>query len=101
MNSGNLKVAPSSGNVFRDLGFSVEEAERLLFRADLLIKIRQRIAARRLTQAQVAKLMRVSQSRAREILRGRGVRLRTDALINILTRLGTRVTVMVAPIRRP
>ena len=30
-----LKVTPSSGNVFRDLGFSKEEAEHLVIRADL------------------------------------------------------------------
>ena len=101
VNSGNLKVTPSSGNVFRDLGFSVEEAERLLFRADLLIGIRKRIAGRRLTQAQAAKLMRVSQSCARRMVQGRGDRLSTDTLIDILTRLGVRVRLSLESIRRP
>ena len=31
-----VRVNPSTGNVFRDLGFSKEEAEHLLVRADLL-----------------------------------------------------------------
>ena len=33
-----LKITASSGNVFRDLGFSTEEAEHVLIRADLLIQ---------------------------------------------------------------
>jgi len=32
-----VRVTPSTGNVFRDLGFSTEESEHLLVRADLLI----------------------------------------------------------------
>ena len=32
-----LKITPSTGNVFRDLGFRNEEAEHLLVRADLMI----------------------------------------------------------------
>ena len=44
----------SSGNVFGDLGFSTEEAERLLIRADLLIQLQKAIAAREITQAKAA-----------------------------------------------
>ena len=66
-----LKVTPSSGNVFRDLGFSSEEAEHLLIRADLLIQVQKLIASRRLKQAEVAKLLRVSQPRVSDLLRGR------------------------------
>jgi hypothetical protein len=32
---GAVRVTPSTGNVFRDLGFSKEEAGHLLVRADL------------------------------------------------------------------
>jgi hypothetical protein len=46
-----LKVTPSTGNVFRDLGFSADEAEHLLIRADLLIQLQKAIASRELTQA--------------------------------------------------
>ena len=34
-----VRVTPSTGNVFRDLGFSKEESEHLLVRADLLIQV--------------------------------------------------------------
>ena len=42
-----LNVTPSSGNVFRDLGFSAQEAEHLVIRADLLIQIQKVVTTRR------------------------------------------------------
>jgi hypothetical protein len=39
-----VRVTPSTGNVFRDLGFSKEESEHLLVRADLLIQVVDRHA---------------------------------------------------------
>ena len=36
-----VRVTPSTGNVFRDLGFSKEESEHLLVRADLLIQVQK------------------------------------------------------------
>ena len=59
-----LKVTPSSGNVFRDLGFSTEEAAHLLIRANLLIQLQKAIAARDLTQAKAATLLCASRSLA-------------------------------------
>lgn len=35
----NLKITPSAGNVFPDLGFRRDESEHLLIRADLLIEV--------------------------------------------------------------
>jgi len=46
--------------MFRDVGFSCEEAEHLAIRADLLIQLQKLIASRGITQAQVAKLLRVT-----------------------------------------
>ena len=34
-----LTITPSSGNVFRDLGFPAEAAEHLVIRAGLLIQL--------------------------------------------------------------
>src|SRR5436190_11405731 len=57
------KVTRSSGNVFRDLGFSAGEAESLRIRADLMIQIRRFIEARKLTQTTAAKVFGVTQPR--------------------------------------
>ena len=95
-----LKVTPSSGNVFRDLGFSSGEAEHLLIRADLLIQVQKLIASRRLKQTEVAKLLRVSQPRVSDLLRGRIDLFSTDTLIDMLARLGIRVRLVLKPTRR-
>ena len=41
-----VRVTPSTGNVFRDLGFANEESEHLLVRADLLIQLQKAIASK-------------------------------------------------------
>ena len=95
-----LKVTPSTGNVFRDLGFRREEAEHLLVRADLMIQVQRFIASRRLKQKEAAKVLRVSQPRVSDLLRGRIDLFSTDALIDMLARLGARVRLSVKPSRR-
>lgn len=94
------KATRSSGNVFKDLGFTGEEAEHLRIRADLLLQIQKALEARDLTQVQIAKILRVSQPRVSDLLRGRLDLFSTDALIDYLARLGVRVKVVVVPKRR-
>jgi predicted XRE-type DNA-binding protein len=96
----NLKVTPGTGNVFRDLGFSTEESERLLVRADLLLQLQNALAARELTQAQAARILRVTQPRLSDLLRGRIDLFSTDSLIDMLARLGVRVRFVLKPARR-
>ena len=93
--NGALKVTPPTGNVFRDLGFSKEESEHLLIRADLLIQLQKAIAASGLKQAQAAKMLRVTQPRVSDLLRGRIDLFSTDALIDMLARLGIGVRLVV------
>ena len=95
-----LKVTPSTGNVFRDLGFRREEAEHLLVRADLLIEVQKLIKSRRLKQKDAAKLLRVSQPRVSDLMRGRIDLFSTDTLIDMLARLGVRVRLSVKAGRR-
>src|SRR5438477_9823588 len=96
-----LKVTPSSSNVFRDLGFSAQEAEHLVIRADLLIQIQKVVTARRLKQAQLAKLLQVSQPRVSDLLRGRLHLFSIETLIDMLGRLGVQVRFVVKQTRRP
>ena len=95
-----VKVTPSSGNVFRDLGFSTEEAAHLLIRADLMIQLQKAIASRELTQARAAKILRVTQPRVSDLLRGRIDLFSTDSLIDMLARLGVHVRFVLKPSRR-
>ena len=94
-----LKVTPSTGNVFRDLGFRREEAEHLLIRADLLIQVQKLLASRRLKQREAAALLRISQPRVSDLVRGRIDLFSTDTLIDMLARLGARVRLAVKPDR--
>ena len=95
-----LKVTASTGNVFRDLGFSTEEAEHLLIRADLLIQLQKVIASRCLTQAKAATILRVTQPRVSDLLRGRLDLFSTDTLIDMLARLGVHVRFVLKSSRR-
>jgi predicted XRE-type DNA-binding protein len=89
------KLTRSTGNIFRDLGFPKAEAEHLLVRADLLIQLQKAIEARRLKQADAARLLKVSQPRVSDLLRGRIDLFSTDMLIDMLARLGIRVRLVV------
>ncbi len=90
-----LKVARSSGNVFKDVGFPDAEAEHLRVRADLLIQIQQTLKARGLKQAEAARLLGVTQPRVSDLVRGRIDLFSVDSLIDMLARLEVRVKVVV------
>lgn len=95
-----VQITPSTGNVFRDLGFSPEEAQHLLIRADLLIQLQKTIASRGLTQVKAAKILRVTQPRVSDVLRGRIDLFSTDSLIDMLGHLGVEVRLVLKPARR-
>ena len=88
-------MARSTGNVFKDVGFPDDEAEHLRVRADLLIQIQQALKARRLKQAEAARLLGVTQPRVSDLVRGRIDLFSVDSLIDMLARLGVRVKVVV------
>ena len=94
-----VRVTASTGNVFRDVGFRREEAEHLLVRADLLIQA-QSSSGRRLKQREAAEILRMSQPRVSDLLRGRIDLFSSDALIDMLARLGAQVRFTVKPHRR-
>jgi len=95
-----LKVTRSTGNVFRDVGFSGGEAEHLLVRADLLIKVQKLIESKHLTQAELAKTLRITQPRVGDLRQGRIDLFSTVALIDILAGLGVRVRLVLKADRR-
>ena len=90
-----IKVRRSTGNVFRDLGFSQEEAENLKIRTDLMIRLSKLIETRHLTQAQAAKLCEVTQPRISDLVRGKIDRFSIDTLVAMLGHAGIRVQVVV------
>jgi predicted XRE-type DNA-binding protein len=95
-----VKLTRSSGNVFRDLGFSGVEAEYLKVRADLMVNLEKVIIARGLKQAEAAKLLGVTQPRVSDLMRGRIDLFSIDTLIDMLARLGVRTRLVLQPRRR-
>lgn len=92
-----VKLTRSSGDVFRDLGFS---PEHLKVRSDLMISLQKAIAARGLKQADAAKLLGVTQPRVSDLMRGRIDLFSIDTLIDMLARLGIRAGLVLQPARR-
>ena len=95
-----VKLIRSSGNVFRDLGFSPDEVEYLKVRSELMVSLQKVITARGLKQAEAAALLGVSQPRVSDLMRGRLDLVSIDTLIDMLARLGIRATLVLHPRRR-
>jgi predicted XRE-type DNA-binding protein len=86
-----VKVTKGSGKAFKDLGFPPDEAEHLRVRAELMSQISKLIRRRKLTQAQAAKLLGVTQPRVNDVVRGRLHRFSIDALVSMLGHAGVAV----------
>ncbi|MCI0419152.1 MAG: XRE family transcriptional regulator [Acidobacteria bacterium] len=96
-----IKVTRSSGNVFKDLGFSAEEAEYLKIRSHLMVHLRKLIETRGLAQAEAAALLGVTQPRISDLVRGKIDLFSIDTLVDMLAHAGVRVKiVLVAPKRK-
>lgn len=86
------KIRRSTGNVFRDLGFSAEEAENLRIRSELMARLARVIEERGLTQAEAARVFGVSQPRVSDLVRGKIDLFSIDTLVNLLAKAGLQVT---------
>jgi predicted XRE-type DNA-binding protein len=90
-----VKLTRSSGNVFRDLGFSPEESEHLRVRAELMMSLQETIRARGLKQIEAARILSVTQPRVSDLMRGRIDLFSIDTLIDMLARMGIRAKISV------
>jgi predicted XRE-type DNA-binding protein len=90
-----------SGNVFRDLGFSANEADHLRIRSELMAKVQKVIMARGLKQAEAAELIGVTQPRVSDLMRGRIDLFIVETLIDMLAKLGVRTKLVLQARRKP
>ena len=95
-----IPITKSCGDVFIDLGFSVEEAASLNLRCSLMEALEDVIKKRELTQAEAAKLFGVRQPRVSNLVRGRIDLFSIDALVEMLARAGIRVNLRLSNGRR-
>ena len=91
-----MKIRRSTGNVFRDLGFSEAEATNLKMRTDLMIRLSKLIETRGMTQAEAARVCGVSQPRISDLVRGKIERFSVDTLIGMLGHAGVKVQIVVS-----
>lgn len=96
-----MKIDKGTGNVFRDIGFSREEARNLCLRSDLMLALTDLIKRRRWTQAVAARAMGVTQPRISDLKRGKLDRFSLDMLVQMLTRAGVEVKIVVGSAKGP
>ena len=80
-------------SVWEALADTPEQAANLQARADLMRQIAELILAEGWKQVEAAERCAVTQPRINDLLRGRVSRFSLDALVNIATALGRRVSV--------
>ena len=90
-----MRVTPSSGNVFADLGFS--DAEELKAKADLVIQIIQIIDERGLKQTEAAEIMGIDQPKVSALVRCKLDGFSMERLYRFLNALGRDVQIVVKP----
>lgn len=84
-----------SDNVFADFG--LPDAEEMLARARLMLRVTVLIRERRLTQAQAAGVLGTNQPTVSDLMRGKITRFSLERLIGFLTALGQEVEISVRP----
>ena len=90
-----LKRVRGSGNVFLDLGFDKTEAENLKLRSELMMRIEEFYRESGMKQAAAAKALGITQPRLNALLKGKIGLFSLDALVNIATRAGLNVRLVV------
>lgn len=85
-------IVKSSGNIFLDLGFPPEEAAVLQMRSEVMTDLRKFIQGKKLTQAEAANILGVSQSRVSDLIRGKWERFSLEMLIVLATKAGMRIS---------
>jgi len=82
-------------NVWDALSDTPEQAASLRARAQLMREISEVVAAAGWTQTEAGRRCGLTQPRMSDLIRGRVSRFSLDALVDIATRLGLRVTLAV------
>ena len=90
-----VRFEQGSGNVFADL--DLPNPELALAKAELVQRIRDLIAGRKLTQTKAAELLGLDQPKVSALVRGRVEGFTYDRLFRFLTALGQRVEITVRP----
>lgn len=99
MNGNNeITFEEGSTNVYADLGYA--DAAEMQRKSQLAAEIARAIKARRLTQDGAAELLGIDQSKVSRITRGQFRGVSETKLLELVTKLGHDVEIVVGPVRR-
>ena len=93
-----IVVEEGSTNVYSDLGYA--GAAEMQRKSELAAEIARAIRARRLNQQAAAMLLGVDQSKVSRITRGQFRGVSEAKLLELVTKLGRDVKIVVGPVRR-
>jgi predicted XRE-type DNA-binding protein len=93
MKAEDLKLIPSTGNVFEDIGF--KDAEQRLAKAQLVSRIQDIIDERGWNQKEAGELLGINQPKVSALLHGRFEGYSMERLLTLLTRLDQDVIITV------
>jgi len=93
-----VTIEQSSGNVFADL--ALEHPEEMLAKAELVQRICDIIAERKLTQTKAASLLGIDQPKISALMRGKLDGFSIDRLFRFLNALGRDVEIVIRPARQ-
>lgn len=86
-----IKITPSSGNVFADMG--VPNPEEALAKSDIARAVNRLIAERGLTQTQTAAILGIDQPRVCALVKGRLTLFSLKKLLSFVAKLGSGVEI--------
>lgn len=86
-----IKITKSSGNVFKDMGYSEEEAKHLQFRSYLMTALKKYILTRGWSQKEAAEKLNVAQPRISNLIHGKIDLFSSGMLIEMLEKAGFEI----------
>ena len=99
MNENNeIAIEEGSTNVYADLDYA--DAAQMQRKSQLAAEISRAIKARRLTQDGAAEVLGIDQSKVSRITRGQFRGVSETKLLELMTKLGHDVRILVGPVRR-
>ncbi|MGH8832569.1 MAG: helix-turn-helix domain-containing protein [Polaromonas sp.] len=93
-----ISIEEGSTNVYADLGFA--DAAEMQRKSQLAGEIARAIKARHLTQEEAALRLGIDQSKVSRITRGQFRGVSETKLLELVTKLGHDVKIVVGPVRR-
>ena len=93
-----IEYREGSENVFADIGIS--NSEEAMAKAKIAMKIHEILKKKKLTQAQAAKILKISQPKISLLLRGYLTDFSLERLLRFLNDLGQNVYISIAPASR-